>query len=173
MKRIRAAGCLALGLVGACSPALDWREVRPEKASLLAMFPCKPQRQVRQLQLAGGDAAVQLLGCQADGITWGLSTADLGDADRVSAALAELRSARVRNLSGLEEGMERLRLEGMAPADQALRFQVSGQRPDGTPLAEHSLVFSHGTRVYHAAVLGGAPTAEALEAFFGGLRLQP
>ena len=41
----------------------------------------------------------------------------------------------------------------------------------GTPVRERALLFSQGTRVFHAAALGGEPQAEALEVFFGGLKL--
>ena len=45
-------GGLALsGLVG-CTPALDWREVRPV-AGVVALFPCKPTSLTRELRLAG------------------------------------------------------------------------------------------------------------------------
>lgn len=162
-----------LPLAAACAPALDWREVRPDDAALVALFPCKPERNMRRVMLAGREVALQLLGCRAEGTTWGLSTADMGDAGRVSAALAELRGARARNLAGREEDAQPRQIKGMGPFDQALRFRVSGQRADGSPLAEQAMVFSHGTRVYHAAALGGAPGVEAVETFFGGLRLQP
>lgn len=162
-----------LGLAAACAPALDWREVRPDGASLVALFPCKPERNTRRVMLAGREVALQLLGCRAEGTTWGVSTADMGDSTRVSDALAELRVAQTRNLAGREEDAQPRQIKGMGPFDQALRFRVRGQRADGSPLAEQAMVFSHGTRVYHAAALGGAPGAEALETFFGGLRLQP
>src|SRR5262245_60104525 len=47
---------LAVGLafsVSACSPALDWRETRLQGPGLLALFPCRPVAQSRQIELAG------------------------------------------------------------------------------------------------------------------------
>lgn len=174
MQAVRGrAAVLLAAAVAACAPALDWRDVRPDDAALVALFPCKPERNTRRVMLAGSEVALQLLGCRADGTTWGLSTADLGDESRVSAALADLRGARSRNLAGRESGADPRQLAGMGPFDRALRFRVAGQRADGSELTEESLVFSHGTRVFHAAALGGTPSAEALESFFGGLRLQP
>ena len=174
MQAVRGLGAALLGAaLVACAPTLDWRDVRPDGAALVALFPCKPESNTRRIMLAGSEVPVQLLGCRADGTTWGLSTADVGDASRVSAALAELRSARSRNLGGREAGAQPRQMKGMLAFDQALRFSVAGHRADGSALAEESLVFSHGTRVFHAAALGGTPSAEALESFFGGLRLQP
>ena len=45
-----AAATLALT---ACSPALDWRQVRPDDAGVEAMFPCKPLSHARTVPLAG------------------------------------------------------------------------------------------------------------------------
>ena len=162
---------LAAGLwVTACSPALDWRQVRPEGAAVVALFPCKPERRTRQVVLADQPVALQVLGCTASGTTWGLSSADLGDAARIDAALRALRQARSRNLDGRETAAQPLRLDGMSPNAQAVRIRVAGRRPDGSAVTEESALFARGTRVFHAAALGGNPSSEALETFFGNLK---
>jgi hypothetical protein len=165
---------LAAGvLLVACTPTLDWREVRPSGTSLVALMPCKPTRQVRPLPLGGAPVPVELLACAAGGTTWSLTAADLGDAARVPDVLTALRSARARNLEGQEIASQTFQVTGMTPYPQAVRFLVSGRRPDGEPLVEHAVVFAQGPRVFQAAALGGKPLPDALETFFGGLRLQP
>ena len=47
LKSAALAACVALV---ACSPALDWREVRPSGTRLLAMFPCKAGAQQRSVR---------------------------------------------------------------------------------------------------------------------------
>lgn len=160
-------------LAAACAPALDWREVRPEATGLVALFPCKPERRTRPVALAGATVEMVLLACTAEGTTWGLSTADMADPAIVGAALAELRAARARNLDGAETVPRAAQVAGMTPQPQAVRFGVAGRLPDGTPIADQSVLFAQGARVFHAAALGGEPSAEALETFFGGLKLQP
>lgn len=160
-------------LAGACAPALDWREVRPDAAGLVILLPCKPEQRSRQLALAGRQVQMQVLGCTAEGTTWGLSTADMADPALVGPALAELRAARLRNLDGTETVVKPAQVGGMAPQAQAVRSSIAGKRPDGTPVVDQSLLFARGTRVFHAAALGGEPSAQATETFFDGLKLQP
>lgn len=156
-----------LGALAACSPALDWREVRPAGDTLVALLPCKPERRVRELPLAGSPVAVEVLACTADGTTWGLTSADVGDASRVAPALAALREARARNLGGREAAVRPQPIKGLP--QPGLRFAVQGVRPDGEAVVEESLLFAQGTRVFHAAALGGRPPAAALETFFDNL----
>ena len=166
----RAVPLLAAALAAACSPALDWREVRPEGAVLVAWLPCKPERQVRSMALGSAPVAVELLACSADGSTWGLASAAIVDPREQAVALQALRAARASNLDGRESDVAALALPGVAPGLQALRFTVTGRRPDGTPVVERAAVFAHGGRVFHAAVLGGEPSAQAVETFFDNLK---
>jgi len=169
IRRAAAPVAAALGVAAGCAPDLNWREVRPEGATLVALLPCKPDRQTRAIPLAGTEVAMEVLGCSAGGTTWAVATADVGDPARVAPALAGLRAARTRNLEGREGEVRPAELAGATPG--ALRLTVEGRRPDGTPVRERALLFARGTRVFHAAALGGEPPAEALEVFFGGLKL--
>jgi|GWRWMinimDraft_5_1066013.scaffolds.fasta_scaffold19646_2 hypothetical protein len=160
--------CLAAG----CSPALDWREVRTEGGGLTAWLPCKPDRRVRELPLEGAPLRFELLSCTADNSTWGIASAAVDDG-AIGGALRALRAARLRNLDGRELSVQPLELKGVAPRPEMSRFAVAGRRPDGSEVVEHAVVFAHGGRVFHAAVLGGSPSAQALETFFDNLRPAP
>ncbi len=164
---------IALLLVGACSPTLDWREVRPDGAGIVAMFPCKPERQERTISLAGASVSLQVLVCSAGGVTWGLGTAEMSDPARVATALAALRASRLGNLDGHELEVRPLEVAGMTPNPQAVRLRIAGRRPDGSAITERAWLFARGTRVFHVAALGGDPPDEALGSFFGGLKLNP
>jgi len=168
-RRAAAVIAAALGAATGCSPELNWREVRPEAATLVALLPCKPDRQTRAIPLAGVEVPMEVLGCSAGGTTWAVATADVGDRARVAPALTGLRAARTRNLAGREGEARPAEVAGAEPG--ALRLTVEGHRPDGTPVRERAVLFAAGTRVFHAAALGGEPSAEALEVFFGGLKL--
>jgi hypothetical protein len=76
----------------ACTPALDWREVRAAGSGLVLLFPCKPASHERMVTLAGTNGPMALHACQADGLTWALAQINMGDSARVGAALSELRS---------------------------------------------------------------------------------
>lgn len=166
-------------LIAACAPALNWREVRPESTALVAMFPCKPSRQTRELPLAGVRVRMNLLACEAQGATWALSHAELGDPTRVGAALTALNDALAQNLGGgaVPAGMP-WTVPGMTPQPLALRVQLRGQRADGGTVQAEAGVFAHGTHVFQAVVMQPATQppvadADAVQNFFGGMRLAP
>lgn len=156
-------------LVMGCTPTLDWRQVRPENGAMALLLPCKPERRTRPVVLADVSVAVEVLACGAGGTTWGLTSADLGEAARVGPALAALRAARSINLEGRETEARVVAIAELASKPPPLRLRVEGRMPDGQPVVEHSLLFARGSQVFHAAALGGAPSADALDTFFDSL----
>lgn len=156
-------------VLAACSPPLDWREARPEGTSLTVLLPCKPERRSRQVVLAQTPVQLEVLACTAEGTTWGLTSGDVGDARRIGPALAALRAARIANLDGRETDARAAQVQGAASEGAPLRMRVEGRRPDGQAVVEHALMFARGTRVFQAVALGGEPSADALETFFGSL----
>ncbi|MCM5678522.1 hypothetical protein M8A51_03135 [Schlegelella sp. S2-27] len=167
-------GCAA-ALTGvalaACSPALDWRQVRPEDAGIEALFPCKPLTHARTVPLAGQPTRMMLHACSRGGLTFALTHAELQDPARVTPALGELRAAAAANLDGTERVVGAMQVPGMTPNPQALRLEVQGRRPDGSPLVQQVALFTKGTRVYQASVIGTRLPQEAVDSFFTGLRL--
>lgn len=155
----------------ACSPALNWREVRPPNSGVLAMFPCKPAHEMRRVPLAGPPVSLAIQACSTGEVTYALSYADVGDPTRVGPALQSLRAAVVSNVSGRLSSQRPLQIPGMTPHPEAVQFEVQGHLPNGSAVKERAAVFSKGTRVFQATVFGAPLDAEASETFFGGLRL--
>ncbi|HEY1393515.1 MAG TPA: hypothetical protein VFV25_09055, partial [Methylibium sp.] len=136
--------------VAACSPALNWREVRPESTALLAMFPCKPGQQERSLPLAGAMVQMRLYACEAEGASWALSHADVGDPARVGPALQELRAALLQHLGrrGASAPPSPFSVPGMTPQAEAQRFTLRGERGgDGKAMELQVGLFSQGSVV--------------------------
>jgi hypothetical protein len=165
--------CAAAFLVAACSPALDWRDVRPAGSGLTLLMPCKPVSQERQLPLAGAPVQLSLLACSADGQTWGIAHADVADPARVSAALVELRHAAAANLSAEPTEVLPLQVPGATPQAASVRVRFDGRRPDGRAVHVQSAVFARGTRVFQATALGEPLQAEAAQTFLGSIRFLP
>lgn len=161
-----AAGLAAAG----CSPANDWRELHPEGATVSVQFPCKPDRQARQVRLAQRVVQLDLLACESQGVTYALAFADMADPVAVTPALDELRGAAIRNTQASDPRELPLAVPGMTPNPRAARLAFTGRRPDGTPVQEEAGFFVHGLRVYQATVLGPRLSGEATAAFFAGLR---
>jgi hypothetical protein len=172
MRRPTLLALLLGASIAACTPALDWRDVRPEGSAASLQFPCKPQSQTRQAALDGEATTMTLVSCTADGLTFALVHADLGDPARVTPALIAMRKALVTNLGATQSVVKPFVLTGMTPSPEAVRLQASGHTPEGAPIVEEAVLFTRGTRVYQAAVLGARPDAAAVELFFESLRLE-
>jgi len=166
----------------ACSPALDWREVRPPGASAVVMLPCKPSNSVRTVPLAGQPVRLGMLACKAQERTWAIAAAEVAEPAQVGPALAALREGTRANLRGRETAVAPAAVPGATPHAAQARVLVLGQRQDGAPASAEFIVFSHGTQVFQAIVLGpglgagatAAPGADvATQTFFESLRAAP
>ncbi len=162
---------LLLAGLAACSPALNWREVRPEGSGAVVMLPCKPSHEVRKVPLAGVAVPMTITACRTGGAMYALSFADVGETGRVAPALQALREAALANLRGNVLAAQPARVEGMTPDAQAQRLSIRGALPDGTQVQEQLAVFSKGTRVFQATLFGSRLEPDAIETFFGGLRV--
>jgi hypothetical protein len=157
--------------VAACSPALDWREVRPEDSGMVAMFPCKPQRLARSLALAGDTVEMRLASCTAQDTTYAIGYATLSDPGRVTPAIEQLRRAAAANIGAKPVGGSAWSVAGMTPNPLAEKLMLEGHDAAGKTVREQTVFFVKGLRVYQATIVGTAPDAEAAETFFGGLKL--
>ena len=72
------AGLAALLALAACSPAFNWREVRPENTRFSLLLPCKPDKAQKVVPLGGQATTLSMLGCDADGVTFAVAVADVG-----------------------------------------------------------------------------------------------
>lgn len=170
--RTAAPAWLALSLA-ACAPSLDWREVRPEGSAAAVLLPCKPSVMAREVRLAGGPVRLLLHACSAGGQTWALAAADMADPRRVAPALDELRAAALANLGAATSTPLALNVPGATPNVSSLRVQADGRLPDGAAVREQVAVFTHGTWVFQATVLGAQLPADGVDTFFGSLRVSP
>lgn len=166
-----AASTGSIVVLAACTPTLDWREVRPAEG-VVALFPCKPTALTREVTLAGQVVSMALHACSAGGQTWGVAVADVRDPGRVGRTLDELRSSAASNLGAVSAQPLPLQVPGATPNPSAAREVLEGRSPDGRMLARQVAVFARGTLVVQATVLGTALPAEAVDTFYGGLRAQ-
>lgn len=165
---------LAVPLIAACSPALNWREIRPKGLDILLSFPCKPQQITQDVRLAGNTVKMSMTGCTADDMTFALAHADVKDASRVGAALAVLHQAAVRNVGGTVTRSRASAVDHAASGlPDALDLEISGKSPTGKPLRERVVLFAQGSQVYQATAFGHAKDykPEAAQTFSGSVRL--
>lgn len=171
---MRALGAVMVGLAVGCAPALNWREWRAPGSTLVALWPCKPQHAERSGVLAGRPVRLALAHCDADGATWALTRADVGDPAQVGAALVALRASALGNIGADRAGDDRMaQVPGATPNREAREFNAAGRRPGGAAVQSRVALFAHGTTVWQAAVLAPRLDAEAAATFFGALRFVP
>ncbi|MGY4827435.1 hypothetical protein ACVNIS_02510 [Sphaerotilaceae bacterium SBD11-9] len=167
----RAAALFApLALLGACSPTLDWREVRPEATEAVALFPCKPSTDVRTVSLDGDRVRMRLVACRAGDATWALAYAEVADPARVAPALTALRAAAQANLGGAAERLGPMQVQGMTPNPLAERLRLQGKLPSGEPVTQELGFFSRGTWVFQATVMGAKLGSEPVANFFDSIK---
>jgi hypothetical protein len=164
---------VVLGVV-ACTPTLDWRELRPKGSAATAMFPCKAASHMRDVRLAGAMVSMSMFACEAGDTTYALAFADMKDPSLVGQALDELaQAARSHLRAAANPASQSLSVPGMTPNERAAQWRLQGRLPDGRLMQERAALFAHGTQVYQATMLGAALDTEAQEVFFGALRMRP
>ena len=170
--RVGTAALLVLTAAG-CSPALNWRDVHTAQGAVSLQFPCRPTRAERNVALAGPPVALELLRCDAGGLTWAFAQADVADTTRVAPALQALRAAALANVGAAKSEPFEPRVAGSAPGADVTGMVLKGQLPGGQPIQLRVVVFADGTRVHQATVFGPAVPAATAAIFFDSLRVGP
>jgi hypothetical protein len=136
-------------------------------------MPCKPNISARTVALAGQDVKLSMLACKAGAWTWAIASADVADPVRVGGAMRALGEGTVANVQGriLSSGPAAVR--GATPHLANAAVLWSGRKPDGAAVNGRYVVFSHGTQVFQAIVMGADAPGEAAAPFFESLRAAP
>jgi hypothetical protein len=161
----------ALGAQG-CAPAHDWRELRVEGTTLVALFPCRPQRHARTAELADAPLPMQLHVCGSAKQTWAIAAMEVAQPADVGPALQALRKAAAANIAASQVRTLALQVPGMTPNPSAALLTMSGVSAQGAAIRASAAFFARGLRVYQATVFGERVDPEAVEMFFSGLKLQ-
>lgn len=159
-------------VLAACSPALNWREVRIKGANLAAMLPCKPDEGSRVVPLGGKDIEMYMSGCDAADATFAVAHVKLAQAANVSEVVSQWRTATLGNMGATSSTFVRLRDPLGDSSVSGAMLTAQGQRKDGTAVQMQGVWFARGTQIFHAVVYAQSISPEITEIFFPGLRLQ-
>jgi len=162
--------CVAL-LLGACSPALNWREVRAGDGELKALLPCQPDRGVRRQSLGPQEVELRMLGCEAGGALFAIAVADLGAQGVGQAAQVQWQARMLANMQATSPSVVPMKIRGAGTEVTPQRISARGVRPDGSPVEVQAVWFMRGTRLYHAALYADKVSEAMTEPFFDGLEL--
>lgn len=161
---------LSLALL-ACSPSLNWREVRLGGGELKAVLPCKPDQATRRQSLAGYDVDLSMMGCEAGGGLYAISVIELGSLAQAHPIQAQWQTHLLATLQAQGAQRETYVIRGANAQPEALRLQAVGRSPEGRALTVQAVWFTRGQRLYHAALYAERLTPEMSEPFFGGMEL--
>lgn len=148
-----------LCLLAGCQPALNWREVHPAGSGAVAMFPCKPDVEQRK--------DMGLAQCEAGGLGFALSWAEVPDATQVAAALKAMPLALAGKLGRPLPPAVALQVPGMTPMPEAAQYRL-----EGAGAVTRVAVFAHGGRVYQALMTVQKDDPAAWDAFRAGLAIE-
>lgn len=159
----------------ACNPTFNWRELRPEGTSLVALMPCKPESATRPVPLDGGaPAELHMHSCDTGGLTFAVAWAEPGDAARVPGVISGWRRA---TLAAVQVDPARADdpstswSVNVPGATQSVGLSAVGRDHQGVPVQVRAVHFARGAQVYQAAIYGPAPGDEIAAVFFEGLKL--
>jgi len=163
------AACIACtGALLACSPRLDWREIRGVNAPYSVMLPAKPASQTRAISIDGQHVVMTMTGADVDGVTFAVGSAELPDEYTAREALPAMKTALVRNIQGTIRS-EKSSSPGTVPA--TLDIEASG-KPDAATDSQPRLLaarfLAKGKWVFQLVVTGkqSAITHDSIDTFF-------
>ncbi len=147
---------LCCSLLCACSPALNWREVRNEQADYTLLLPDKPASASKSIELAGQKREMHMQGAQAAGMQF------------VIAYVSCEQAQQAQLLAAMQEGIL-LNLHSSAAQVQQLEHGVL-QIPPQTARSPQAWLkfFAAGRHCYQMLLLGPAQamTEEVRDTFF-------
>lgn len=173
--------CLSILLPAAllaCSPALNWREVRFDADTAMRMLlPCKPDRAERQLDIAGHAVVLLMVGCNADGATFAVSQVRVADATAATALLAGWKAAVLAHVRAQGIQAQVWVPPGGWAGPHSQRVQATGQDAEGRSLALEAAWFGvvrpRGIDLFHAVMFSPRSRPETAETFMAGFATAP
>ncbi len=160
----------ALTLV-ACSPSLNWREVRDAEARYTVLLPAKPASHTRPVTLGELNVEMHMTAAEADEMNFAVASAVIDDAAQRKRALAMMQQAMVKNIGGSIVQTKALTLKDGA---EATEIEARGTLASGRRMTLFARFAIKGSRVYQAVAIG--PTdrlnAEIAETFLASFTLQ-
>jgi hypothetical protein len=161
-------------LVCACTPALNWRDVRlesPDGSTLKASLPCKPDSATRKQQLGGIQVDLSMMGCVSNDSTFTLARIPVLDPLSAPKLLAAWQAAAEANVKAIPTPTIPITVSGAATWPPAASVTLAGAVTQAQVIwfAKQS---STGLTLYQAAMYGRQPNSEAMTTFFESLQLQ-
>ncbi len=161
----------AVAVLVACSPSLNWRDVRDTDARFTVLLPAKPASHARDVNLNGLTVKMQMTAAEVDDMNFAVASAVIDDEQQRTSALANLQQAMVNNIGGRVLRQKTLTLKD---GTEAVEIEATGAMANGRRMALFARFATKAPRVYQAVAIGPADslTAEVAEPFLSSFTLQ-
>ena len=158
--------------LSACTPALNWRDVRFDNARWTGWLPCKPDSAKRSVNLGEQVAQLHLMGCEADGMDFTLAQLQLPANLSAEQAQQAWQQASLSSLqASADVPAQDWKLAGASPVMKPQRMVAQG----GQGRSARWAWFAYDGQLYQLAVYAPASRAaqaqQAMDSLISGLRL--
>jgi len=156
-------------LLGACSPALNWRNVT--LAGVQVALPCKPDQAEREVPLAGMDLRLAMVGCEADGGLYAVSHIRLAQGAQGQAVIDAWRAQALQGMRATQAPRV-MPVPALGARPALMVYQASGINPRGQAVQARWSWVQHDQDIYHWALYAPVIRTEMDEPFFGAFQWQ-
>ena len=143
-------------ILTACQPSLNWRASQLEGTSLRFELPCKPDRTVRAVNMAGQALDLAMAGCEADDAVWALMSTTVNASLNREDLFKGWRQATLQNMHAQEFSDLPFVPKAQATLPGAIRLKAQGTDPQGRGVTAHAIWFAYPDsdqiRLVHAVV---------------------
>lgn len=144
------------GVLTACSPEWDWRNVNFEGSTLKVQLPCKPDRTTRRVTMGASNVDLQVAGCELGPTMVAVMTTQLPQGADANAILQGWQQITLENVHAQVDSHQSWTKSGMIALPGSERVQAHGQRPDGRAVQMQAVwgAFAQGEHMHlvHAVV---------------------
>ncbi len=162
---------ILLGLLAACSPDLNWREVHAGDGAYTVLMPAKPAAHSRRLELGAIQTEMTLRGAEVDGVSYVVGAARLATATEAQQALQAMQAGMLRNIGAAEQQTQTVVVDKLP----MIEVRAAGKTPAGQPISLVARFATRGEHAYQAVVLGPSAKvkAEAAQTFLESFHPDP
>ena len=155
----------------ACAPQYNWRQTAVAGTPLQTLFPCKPERAQRKMQLGAQVVDMGMTSCTVSGVSVAVGHAVLADPSGAGAVLLQWRQATLTTMRATEVRQSPFRLPHAMDVADSVSVRAIGTGPDARPLVLQAVWFASGKSAFVAMLYGPTIQSEVAETFFAALRL--
>lgn len=161
-----------VGVLSACAPTFNWRELPIGSTALTALFPCKPQTVTRTVPIANEARDLAMRSCDAGGVTFAVAHAVLADPAQAPLVLAAWRASTLAGVRSDPGSVSSEPPKGLPALPQLQVLRAGRAGGDAQAVSLLGVWFAKGGDVFAVFMMAPEIPADAAESFFAGLRLR-